>query len=92
MYCTSICGKLSRLRYILYKLSSMDKYQGIIKEIPLLFCVKCENFEFSTHFEKIVSSLFIKIQTSVMHQTEGNFIYYNPVLMLETLKLISKEC
>ena len=30
----------------------MDKYKEIVKEIPLQFCVKCENFEFSTHFEK----------------------------------------
>ena len=30
----------------------MDKYKEIIKEILLSFCVKSENFEFSTHFEK----------------------------------------
>ena len=31
---TSICGKLSMLQSIQYKLSSMDKYKGVIKEIP----------------------------------------------------------
>ena len=35
IYYTSICGKLSRLQSILYKLSSMDKYKEIIKELPL---------------------------------------------------------
>ena len=35
IYYTSICRKLSRLQSILNKLSSMDKYKEIIKEIPL---------------------------------------------------------
>ena len=35
IYYTSICGQLSRLQSIIYKLSSMDKYKEIIKEIPL---------------------------------------------------------
>ena len=69
----------------------MDKYKEIVKEIPLQFCVKCENFEFSTHFEKSYPHFFIKIQTSAIHQIEGNFVFYNPVIMHETLKLISKE-
>ena len=51
-YYTSICVELSRLQSILHKLSSMNKYKEIIKEIPLYFCVKCENFEFSTHLKK----------------------------------------
>ena len=34
-YYTSICVELSRLYSSLYKLSSMDKYKEIIKEIPL---------------------------------------------------------
>ena len=35
IFYTSICEKLSRLQSILYKLSSMDKYKEVIKEIPL---------------------------------------------------------
>ena len=68
----------------------MDKYKEIIKEIPLYFCMKCENFEFSTHLKKIIISLFIKIQSSAIYQIEENFVFHNPVTMHETLKLISK--
>ena len=35
IYYTSICGKLSRLQSILYKLSFIDKYKEIIKELSL---------------------------------------------------------
>ena len=35
IYYTSICGKLSRLQSIQYKLSFMDKYKEIIKKLPL---------------------------------------------------------
>ena len=35
IYYTSICGKPSRLQSILYKLSFMDKFKEIIKELPL---------------------------------------------------------
>ena len=34
---------------------------------------------------------FIKIQTTVIHQIEGNCVFYSPVIMHGTLKLISKE-
>ena len=69
----------------------MDKYKEVIKEIPLYFCVKCENFEFSTHFEKIISSLFLGIQTSVIHQMKGDCVVYNWSIIQEALTLISKE-
>ena len=39
----------------------------------------------------MVSLLFIRIQTSAIHQIEGNVVFHNPVIMHETLKLISKE-
>ena len=62
----------------------MDKYKEIVKEIPLQFCVKCENFEFSTHFEKLYPRCLLRYRlVSAIHQIEANFAFYNPVISMK---------